>query len=72
MQSTCRLVDFLFDRAERGAQPLLGHVPVHNLLRLTCGGLTRCLDVVDDKDGVWITTSTKVRLKELHKRESLF
>jgi hypothetical protein len=34
--SACRLVDFFLDGAERGTQPLLGHVPVHDLLRLSC------------------------------------
>jgi hypothetical protein len=31
---TCRLVNFLFERAKRGAQPLLRDIPVDDLLGL--------------------------------------
>jgi hypothetical protein len=38
--STCRLMHFLFERTQRGAQPLLCHVPVDYLLGFTCRCLT--------------------------------
>jgi hypothetical protein len=48
--STRRLVNFLFECTQRGTQLLLRDIPVHNLLRFTCGCLTSWLDVIYHKD----------------------